>query len=191
MIVVGRALCIQLHIFLSLILKVRCIVFAVKYFINLSIKSGKKMSAHRAMEGIFSYDKYFKSNLYVSRNVPIYAVQTSHIFRVCVNVVCDFFPWFHPVPADVHATCKYSNGGYSIDVVWKKLEGVWTEVEVKVNGQNHTLSANEGEQIKIPGFQPAKTYEVSISSVVNVSGTVRRSPPYVFDCYTDPRGKSQ
>ncbi|KAG7239064.1 hypothetical protein INR49_030224, partial [Caranx melampygus] len=92
------------------------------------------------------------------------------------------------VPADVDATCKYSNGGYAINVVWEKLEGVWTEVEVNVTRKTHRVFPNGTEQIKISGFQPAKTYEVSVGSLREDSGTVRRSPPYVFECYTDPTG---
>ncbi|XP_040923286.1 receptor-type tyrosine-protein phosphatase H-like isoform X7 [Toxotes jaculatrix] len=87
-------------------------------------------------------------------------------------------------PPSLRAHCEYSEAGYSIMIAWNKPEGVWTEVEVNVTGQTHF--ANEGEQyIKISGFQPAKTYEVSVDSL---SGTVRSYEPFVFLCSTDPRG---
>lgn len=56
-------------------------------------------------------------------------------------------------------------------------------------GGMHKINENGGEQIEIPGFQPAKTYEVSVRSRRNGSDAVRQSSPYVFECYTDPRGK--
>ncbi|XP_029311807.1 receptor-type tyrosine-protein phosphatase H-like isoform X2 [Cottoperca gobio] len=88
------------------------------------------------------------------------------------------------VPPYLSAHCEYSAAGYSVFIVWNKPDGVWTSVEVNVTGKTTPVPGNEQHSIKISGFQPAKTYEVSLSSV---SGTVR-SRPFVFSCHTDPRG---
>lgn len=73
-------------------------------------------------------------------------------------------------------------------MTWKETEGVWTSVEVNVKGETHK-ELNDGKQhIIITGFQPARTYEVSLTSL---SGNERRSEPYVFSCSTDPRGESK
>ncbi|XP_061613362.1 receptor-type tyrosine-protein phosphatase H-like isoform X1 [Phyllopteryx taeniolatus] len=89
------------------------------------------------------------------------------------------------IPPDLTAHCEYWESGYSVFIVWDTPEGLWTAVEVNVSGQTHTAEDTEQRHITIGGFQPARTYPVSLSSL---SGTVRRSKPYVFQCPTDPRG---
>ncbi|KAM3591984.1 uncharacterized protein V6R79_010785 [Siganus canaliculatus] len=87
------------------------------------------------------------------------------------------------LPADVgNAQCHYWANGYSVRIVWDEPKGVLTEVEVNVTGQTHNTSENH---IIIPGFQPAKTYSVS---VVSLSGTKRSQTPVALLCKTDPRG---
>lgn len=55
-----------------------------------------------------------------------------------------------------------------------------------MTGKTYIVDTAETQDIKIAGFQPAKTYEVSLASL---SGTVRTRKPYVFQCRTDPRGE--
>ncbi|XP_055360427.1 receptor-type tyrosine-protein phosphatase H-like isoform X2 [Betta splendens] len=86
------------------------------------------------------------------------------------------------LPPGLRAHCEYWASGYSIRVEWNKPDGVWTEVELNVTGQTHSTTAGF---IVIPGFSPAKTYEVSVAAL---SGTLRSSVPFVFQCSTDPRG---
>ncbi|XP_068439578.1 receptor-type tyrosine-protein phosphatase H-like [Clinocottus analis] len=88
------------------------------------------------------------------------------------------------IPPYLTAHCEYWDAGYSVLIVWNKPAGVWTSVEVNVTGRNFTVRESEGQHLKIPGFQPAKTYEVSLASV---SGD-RSCVPFVFSCHTDPRG---
>lgn len=56
-----------------------------------------------------------------------------------------------------------------------------------MTGKTHRVSEEE-QQIKISGFKPARTYEVSIAAL---SGTIKSYKPYVFQCPTDPRGESK
>ncbi|XP_077359355.1 receptor-type tyrosine-protein phosphatase H-like isoform X2 [Festucalex cinctus] len=89
------------------------------------------------------------------------------------------------IPPDLTAHCEYWDSGYSVFIVWDTPDGIWTAVEVNVSGRMHTVSGMEQRHIKIGGFQPARTYEVSLSLL---SAAARKSPPYVFLCSTDPRG---
>ncbi|XP_071319679.1 receptor-type tyrosine-protein phosphatase H-like isoform X2 [Trachinotus anak] len=89
------------------------------------------------------------------------------------------------LPPILSADCEYWDSGYSVIIVWNKPEGFWTEVEVNVIGQTHKVPGNAERKLKLSGFQPAKKYEVSLSSL---SGTVRSYEPFVFMCSTDPRG---
>ncbi|XP_062269980.1 receptor-type tyrosine-protein phosphatase H-like isoform X2 [Platichthys flesus] len=89
------------------------------------------------------------------------------------------------LPPSLSGRCEYSDGGYSILIVWDKPAGVWTEVEVNVSGQNKKVPQNGEQQTKIPGFSPAREYVVSLDSL---SGNQRSYEPFVFLCYTDPRG---
>lgn len=91
------------------------------------------------------------------------------------------------VPPDLSAHCEYWAAGYSVFIVWNKPAGVWTSVEVNVTGKTHKVENGE-QHIKISGFLPARTYEVSLASL---SGTVRSYKPIVFSCPTDPRGESK
>lgn len=90
------------------------------------------------------------------------------------------------VPPVLSAHCEYWASGYSVVVVWNKPEGVWTAVEVNVTGNTHRVDKSGQQNLTIAGFQPAKTYEVSLASL---SGSLRSSEPYVFKCSTDPRGE--
>ncbi|XP_076008083.1 receptor-type tyrosine-protein phosphatase H-like isoform X2 [Genypterus blacodes] len=88
-------------------------------------------------------------------------------------------------PQDLKAHCAYWAGGYSMLVKWNKPDGVWTIVEVTVSGKTTNVSGSEALQVIISGFQPAKTYDVSVMSL---SGTVRSENSDRFTCTTDPRG---
>ncbi|XP_068162058.1 receptor-type tyrosine-protein phosphatase H-like [Antennarius striatus] len=87
------------------------------------------------------------------------------------------------IPPDLKAHCENWAGGYSVYILWDEPDGVWTAVEVNVTGKTHTLTDGENH-IQISGFQPARTYEVSLASL---SGA-RKSEPFVFLCATDGRG---
>lgn len=63
--------------------------------------------------------------------------------------------------------------------------GVSTAVEVKVTDKSLLLHEDDEQHVIIPGFQPAKTYQVTLTSL---SGNIR-SYPSGFPCYTDPRGE--
>ncbi|XP_069547639.1 receptor-type tyrosine-protein phosphatase H-like [Brachyistius frenatus] len=89
------------------------------------------------------------------------------------------------LPPILSAHCEYWASGYSVFIAWNKPNGVWTTVEVNVNGKNSTMHDNDTDYIIIPGFQPAKTYTVSVASL---SGSIRSYEPFVFSCATDPRG---
>ncbi|XP_053197059.1 receptor-type tyrosine-protein phosphatase H-like [Scomber japonicus] len=91
---------------------------------------------------------------------------------------------FHSAPADVKARCENVAAGYSILIVFDKPKGLWTEVEVNVTGKTAKYD-NKTQKITIPGFIPAKSYEVSIALL---SENVMSCTPYVFQCQTDPRG---
>ncbi|XP_075949723.1 receptor-type tyrosine-protein phosphatase H-like isoform X2 [Anarhichas minor] len=88
------------------------------------------------------------------------------------------------LPAYLSAECEYWAAGYSVSIVWNNPEGVWTSVEVNVSGETHPVPGND-KHLRISGFQPAKTYEVSLALL---SGTVKSHEPFVFSCLTDPRG---
>lgn len=53
-----------------------------------------------------------------------------------------------------------------------------------MTGKTH-MSNNREQHIIIPGFQPAKSHAISVTSV----SEGKRSTPYVFSCVTDPRGE--
>nr|XP_046233587.1 receptor-type tyrosine-protein phosphatase H-like isoform X3 [Scatophagus argus] len=89
------------------------------------------------------------------------------------------------LPPDLSAHCEYWAGGYSVSIVWNKPDGVWTEVEVNVTGKTYTVNEDGKQRVKLSGFSPARTYEVSFGSL---SGDLRNSEPFVFSCSTDPRG---
>ncbi|XP_030255654.1 receptor-type tyrosine-protein phosphatase H-like [Sparus aurata] len=93
------------------------------------------------------------------------------------------------IPPRLHANCENWDAGYSVRIVWDEPEGVWTAVEVNVTGKS-PKKVNHGEHYTIlPGFLPAKHYEVSLSSLSGIGkGSEQRSEPYVFSCATDPRG---
>lgn len=108
-----------------------------------------------------------------------------HELVMCI-IVKAFLHLFHSVPPGLTAHCEYWAAGYSIRIVWNKPVGMWTDVEVNVTGKPKKIP-NTVQYIVIPGFLPARTYEVSLASF---SGTVRSSEPFVFKCSTDPRGES-
>ncbi|TNN80604.1 Receptor-type tyrosine-protein phosphatase eta [Liparis tanakae] len=88
-------------------------------------------------------------------------------------------------PPSLRARCEYWDAGYSVFIAWDQPAGVWTSVEVNVTGQSYQVPEYEERHFIIPGFQPANSYEVSLSSL---SGTRRSFEPFVFSCLTDPRG---
>ncbi|KAL3967659.1 phylloquinone omega-hydroxylase/docosahexaenoic acid omega-hydroxylase [Sarotherodon galilaeus] len=88
------------------------------------------------------------------------------------------------LPPNLNAHCEYWAAGYSVLIKWTDPEGEWTNAEVNVTGKTHTVASPETEII-IKGFQPAKKYKVSVTSL---SGVRRSSEPHVFYCQTDPRG---
>ncbi|XP_042254387.1 receptor-type tyrosine-protein phosphatase H [Thunnus maccoyii] len=92
---------------------------------------------------------------------------------------------FYSAPSDLTARCEYWAAGYSILIVFDKPDGLWTTVEVNVTGETYKEHNNETQDIEIAGFQPARTYDVSLALI---SGNVRSRKPYVFQCPTDPRG---
>lgn len=104
--------------------------------------------------------------------------------------VKESFYLFYSVPPRLHANCENWDAGYSVRIVWDEPEGVWTAVEVNVTGKS-PKKVNHGEHYTIlPGFLPAKHYEVSLSSLSGIGkGSEQRSEPYVFSCATDPRGE--
>lgn len=104
---------------------------------------------------------------------------------VIVKAGCHFF---HSVPPNLIAHCEYREAGYSIFIAWNKPDGVWTAVEVNVTGKTHHVTEKGKQHTEISGFLPAKTYEVSVTSL---SGTLRSYEPFVFLCSTDPRGESK
>ncbi|XP_067345489.1 receptor-type tyrosine-protein phosphatase H-like isoform X12 [Channa argus] len=85
-------------------------------------------------------------------------------------------------PPSLRAHCEYEASGYSIKIILDETDGVWTAVEINVIGK--TLVYNKNQNYKISGFQPAKNYEVSLTSL---SGNVSSSTAFVFECSTDPR----
>ncbi|XP_028287396.1 receptor-type tyrosine-protein phosphatase H-like isoform X2 [Parambassis ranga] len=85
----------------------------------------------------------------------------------------------------LNARCEYWAGGYSVYIVWDNPVGVLTAVEVNVKDKSSLLHEDDEQHVIIPGFQPAKTYQVTLTSL---SGSIRSSYPSVFPCYTDPRG---
>ncbi|CAL1599353.1 unnamed protein product [Knipowitschia caucasica] len=87
------------------------------------------------------------------------------------------------IPPRLTAKCKNWNAGYSIYIEWDSPSGVWDLVEVNVSGVSERVEHMQ-RFVEINNFQPAKKYQVSVSSV---SGP-RRSSPYVFTCATDARG---
>uniref|UniRef100_A0A3B4VN80 protein-tyrosine-phosphatase n=2 Tax=Seriola dumerili TaxID=41447 RepID=A0A3B4VN80_SERDU len=146
------------------------------------------------VEGLFSNATASNEHTYVSpegSNVSftgLYPGATYEVLLVYKRHSTDFEQCRHKLtilPPSLSARCDYWDAGYSIIILWSKLEGVVTEVEVNVTGQSHKALATKEQKIKISGFQPAKTYEVSLSSL---SGTVRSYEPFVFLCSTDPRG---
>uniref|UniRef100_A0AAZ1X2V8 Uncharacterized protein n=2 Tax=Oreochromis aureus TaxID=47969 RepID=A0AAZ1X2V8_OREAU len=88
------------------------------------------------------------------------------------------------LPPNLNAHCEHWAAGYSVLIKWTDPEGEWTNAEVNVTGKTHTVASPE-TKIIINGFQPAKKYKVSVTSL---SGLRRSSEPHVFYCQTDPRG---
>lgn len=95
---------------------------------------------------------------------------------------------FYPDPPKLSPYCKNWAAGYSMFIGWHKPDGIWTAVEVEVTGKVYKINDNETQNIEIPGLLPARTYELSITSL---SGTVRSPEPSIFSCTTDPRGESK
>ncbi|XP_076743547.1 receptor-type tyrosine-protein phosphatase H isoform X2 [Maylandia zebra] len=109
-------------------------------------------------------------------NISLVYEKSSRVFLQCEHKLTIF-------PPNLNAHCEYWAAGYSVLIKWTDPEGEWTNAEVNVTGKTHTVASPETE-ITINGFQPAKKYKVSVTSM---SG-VRSSEPHVFYCQTDPRG---
>ncbi|XP_076743975.1 receptor-type tyrosine-protein phosphatase eta-like [Maylandia zebra] len=109
-------------------------------------------------------------------NISLVYEKSSRVFLQCEHKLTI-------LPPNLNAHCEYWAAGYSVLIKWTVPEGEWTNAEVNVAGKTHTVASPETEII-IDGFQPAKKYKVSVTSL---SG-VRSSEPHVFYCQTDPRG---
>ncbi|XP_076743561.1 receptor-type tyrosine-protein phosphatase H isoform X3 [Maylandia zebra] len=109
-------------------------------------------------------------------NISLVYEKSSRVFLQCEHKLTI-------LPPNLNAHCEYWAAGYSVLIKWTDPEGEWTNAEVNVTGKTHTVASPETE-ITINGFQPAKKYKVSVTSM---SG-VRSSEPHVFYCQTDPRG---
>ncbi|XP_025765352.1 receptor-type tyrosine-protein phosphatase H isoform X2 [Oreochromis niloticus] len=143
------------------------------------------------IEGLFSNaTAHNGSNVHVSENVSftgLYPGATYNISLVYEKSSRVFLQCEHKLtilPPNLNAHCEYWATGYSVLIKWTDPEGEWTNAEVNVTGKTHTVASPE-TKIIIKGFQPAKKYKVSVTSL---SGLRRSSEPHVFYCQTDPRG---
>lgn len=93
------------------------------------------------------------------------------------------------MPSNIKASCPYFNKGYSILVVWEKPVGVWTHVEILVNGKNYTESQSDKQSLTISGVKPATTHDVSVTVLSKPpAAPSTSSETFRFKCKTDPRG---
>ncbi|KAL3967620.1 hypothetical protein ACER0C_029653 [Sarotherodon galilaeus] len=146
------------------------------------------------IEGLFSKAiAHYGSNVHVSDgrenvlftglypgatyNISLVYEKSSRVFLQCEHKLTI-------LPPNLNAHCEYWAAGYSVLIKWTDPEGEWTNAEVNVTGKTHTVASPE-TKIIIDGFQPAKKYKVSVTSL---SGLRRSSEPHVFYCQTDPRG---
>ncbi|XP_047233435.1 receptor-type tyrosine-protein phosphatase H-like isoform X2 [Girardinichthys multiradiatus] len=91
------------------------------------------------------------------------------------------------IPPSVTARCSYWASGYGTGISWDTPCGVWTAVEVHINGKTFLVDRKES-QLTVKGLQPARRYEVSfISKLVTEFGN-RSSEPSFIICSTDNRG---
>ncbi|XP_020779814.2 receptor-type tyrosine-protein phosphatase H isoform X2 [Boleophthalmus pectinirostris] len=90
---------------------------------------------------------------------------------------------FNTIPPRLTAKCKNWNAGYSVYIEWDSPSGVWDSVEIIVSNNVHNVKENKSYAV-IKNVQPAKKYQVNISSI---SGR-QRSSPFIFTCATDARG---
>lgn len=94
------------------------------------------------------------------------------------------------VPSKIKARCPYFNKGYSILVVWEQPIGVWSEVEINVNGKDYTVHRDSEQSLNINGVKPATTHDVSVTVLSSShTGPPTRSETFRFPCRTDPRGE--
>ncbi|KAL3967630.1 type I keratin, acidic [Sarotherodon galilaeus] len=110
-------------------------------------------------------------------NISLVYEKSSRVFLQCEHKLTI-------LPPNLNAHCEYRAAGYSVLIKWTDPEGEWTNAEVNVTGETHTVASPETEII-INGSQPAKKYKVSVTSL---SGLRRSSEPHVFYCQADPRG---
>ncbi|CAI5659062.1 unnamed protein product [Oreochromis niloticus] len=146
------------------------------------------------IEGLFSNaTAHYGSNVHVSdgrENVsftglyPGATYQISLVYEKSSRVFLQCEHKLTILPPNLNAHCEYWAAGYSVLIKWTDPEGEWTNAEVNVTGKTHTVASPE-TKIIIDGFQPAKKYKVSVTSL---SGLRRSSEPHVFYCQTDPRG---
>ncbi|XP_035771329.1 receptor-type tyrosine-protein phosphatase H [Neolamprologus brichardi] len=141
-------------------------------FSNASAYNGSNVHVSDGQENV-SFTGLYPGATY---NISLVYEKSSRVFLQCEHKLTI-------LPPNLNAHCEYWAAGYSVLIKWTAPEGEWTNAEVNVAGTTHTVVSPETEII-IDGFQPAKKYNVSVTSL---SG-VRSSEPHVFYCQTDPRG---
>ncbi|XP_037610797.1 receptor-type tyrosine-protein phosphatase H-like isoform X5 [Sebastes umbrosus] len=147
------------------------------------------------VQGLFSNaTATSKSQTHVSpggNNVSFTGLYPGDTYNVSLEYEIDsktFLQCIHEqtiIPPPLSGRCEYWAAGYSVLIVLDEPAGVWTSVEV--NGKEYPEYGNGEERLRIyiSGFQPAKTYKMSLTSL---SGTERSNKPLVILCHTDPRG---
>ncbi|MEQ2188976.1 hypothetical protein GOODEAATRI_020402, partial [Goodea atripinnis] len=93
-------------------------------------------------------------------------------------------------PPSLTARCSYWASGYGTGISWDTPGGVWTAVEVHINGKSFLVDRKES-QLTVKGLQPARRYEVSLISKLVTEFGNRSSEPSVIICSTDNRGNEK
>ncbi|MEQ2243563.1 hypothetical protein ILYODFUR_008219, partial [Ilyodon furcidens] len=91
------------------------------------------------------------------------------------------------IPPSLTARCSYWASGYGTGISWDTPDGVWTAVEVHINGKTFLVDRKES-QLTVKGLQPARRYQVSLISKLVTEFRNRSSEPSVIICSTDNRG---
>ncbi|CAI5659103.1 unnamed protein product [Oreochromis niloticus] len=142
-------------------------------FSNATANSGSNVHVSDGCENV-SFTGLYPGATY---QISLVYEKSSRVFLQCEHKLTI-------LPPNLNAHCEYWAAGYSVLIKWTDPEGEWTNAEVNVTGKTHTVASPE-TKIIIDGFQPAKKYKVSVTSL---SGLRRSSEPHVFYCQTDPRG---
>ncbi|XP_063337908.1 receptor-type tyrosine-protein phosphatase H-like [Pelmatolapia mariae] len=142
-------------------------------FSNATARNGSNVHVSEGSENV-SFTGLYPGATY---NISLVYEKSSRVFLQCEHKLTI-------LPPNLNAHCEYWAAGYSVLIKWTDPEGEWTNAEVNVTGKTHTVASPE-TKIIISGFQPAKKYKVSVTSL---SGVRRSSEPHVFYCQTDPRG---